>query len=80
MYFRAVQILRTNVGAWQKSEFNLIKIHAMKHYMSTICRSEAPIEYTVNMYEHLYVALVKTTYRAINKKNSRVYCEIQQTS
>ena len=68
MYFRVVQTLWTNVGAWQKSEFNLIKIHAMKHYMSTIRRSGAPIEYSANMYEHLHVALVKTTYRASNKK------------
>ena len=78
MYFRAVQTLRTKVGAWQKSEFNLIKIHAMKHYMFKICCSGAPIEYNANMYEHLHVALVKTAYKASNKKTiSRVYCEIQ---
>ena len=53
MYFRAVQTLRINMRGWQKSEFNLIKIHAMKHYMSTICRSGAPIEYYAFMYEHL---------------------------
>ena len=56
------------MGAWQKSEFNLIKIHAMKHFMSIIRRSEAPIEYSANMYEHLHVALVKIAYRASNKK------------
>ena len=67
MYFKAIQTLRANVGAWQKSKFNLIKIYAMKIFLSTICCSRAPIEYSANMYEHLHVALVKRAYKASNK-------------
>lgn len=66
--FRAVSIFRTHLGTWQKSNFNLVKIHAMKHYSSSIRRSGAPVEYSSNMYENLHIALVKTAYRASNKK------------
>jgi len=40
----------------------------MKHYSSSIRHSGAPIEYSSNMYENLHIALVKTAYRASNKK------------
>ena len=68
MYFRVVQTFRTNVRAWQKSKCNLINIHAMEYYLFTFCHSRAPIEYNANMYEHLYVALVKMAYKVSNKK------------
>jgi len=66
--FRAVMTFKTHLGMWQKSNFNLVKIHAMKHYLSSICCSRAPIEYSSNMYKNLYIAMVKIVYWASNKK------------
>ena len=54
---------------WQKSEFQIVKIHAMSHYSQAIRRSGSPFEYSSNMYEHLHIALMKTAYRASNKKD-----------
>ena len=54
---------------WQKSEFQIVKSHAMSHYSQAIQRSGSPFEYSSNMYEHLHIALMKTAYRASNKKD-----------
>ena len=69
MHYRVVEYFKQGLRAWQKSGFNLVKVHAMIHYSSSIRRSGAPIEYTSNMYEHLHIALMKIPYRASNKRD-----------
>jgi len=66
---RTVDSFRIHLTRWQKSSFNLVKVHNMKHCAMSIRRSGAPIEYSSNMYEHLHMALIKTGYRISNKKN-----------
>ena len=66
---RTIEIFKILLGTLQKSNFNLIKVHNMKHYASSIRRSGAPVEYSTNMYEHLHIAIVKTGYRISNRKN-----------
>lgn len=41
----------------------------MKHYASSIRQSGAPIEYSSNMYKHLYMAMIKTEYQMSKKIN-----------
>lgn len=41
----------------------------MKHYIHSIRRSRAPIEFNSNMYEHLHVSMIKMGYQISNKKN-----------
>jgi hypothetical protein len=67
--FRTVDIFRIHLSRWQKSSFNLVKVHNMKHYAGAIRPSRAPVEYNSNMFEHLHIAMVKTGYRTSNKKN-----------
>ena len=67
--YRTVEIFKIHFGIWQKSNFNLIKVHNMKHYASSIRQSSALVEYSTNMYEHLHIAIVKTGYRISNRKN-----------
>jgi hypothetical protein len=69
MGFRTIDIFRIHLSRWQKSRFNLVKVHNMKHYAGAIRRSGAPVEYNSNMFEHLHIAMVKMGYRASNKKN-----------
>lgn len=59
----------TVLGKYQKSNFNIIKIHAMSHLSDSIRRSGIPCEYSTNLYEHLYILLMKVPYRASNKKD-----------
>lgn len=54
---------------WQKSEFELIKIHMMSHLSDSIRRSGVPCEYSTDMYEHLHIMIMKVPYKACNKKN-----------
>lgn len=69
MCLRTVNSFKTHLTRWQKSSFNLVKVHNMIHYAGAIRRSGAPVEYNSNMYEHLHIAMVKTGYRISNKKN-----------
>ena len=66
---RTVNSFRTHLTRWQKSSFNLVKVHNMKHYASFVWQFGAPIEYSSNIYEHLYMAMIKTGYRMSNKRN-----------
>lgn len=66
---RMVKNMVRDIGGWQKSEFELIKIHLMSHLSEAIRRSGVPCEYSTNMYEHLHIMLMKVPYRASNKKN-----------
>ena len=68
-YCRTVDSFRTHLKRWQKSHFNLVKVHNMKYYASSIWQFGAPIEYSSNMYEHLHIAMIKMGYQMSNKRN-----------
>lgn len=69
MQYKAIEYFKDGLGAFQKSKFNLVKVHSMTHYSSSIYWLEALVEYTSNMYDHLHIALMKIPYRASNKKD-----------
>jgi hypothetical protein len=56
------------LGKYQKSNFDIVKVHAMTHLSDSIRRSGIPVEYSTNLYEHLHILLMKVPYRASNKK------------
>ena len=47
--------------------FNLVKIHVMHHFNDAIRHSGSPFEYSTNIYEHLYINLMKSTYQPNNR-------------
>jgi hypothetical protein len=70
---RAVGTFKRVLSSWQKSQFKLVKIHAMLYYNLSIHRSSVPHEYSSNMYEQLHIALMKIAYRRSNKKGWQSY-------
>lgn len=69
MIFSAVNTFVRVLSDWQRSEFQLIKIHDMSHYRTAIIRSGSPFEFSSNLYENLHIALMKRAYRASNKRD-----------
>jgi len=65
---KIVELFKIHLGTWQKSNFNLIKVHNIKHYASSIRSFGALVEYNTDMYEHLHIAILKTSYRISNRK------------
>ena len=68
-FHRAIQAFTGALSKWQKSDFHLVKVHAMSHFSDAIRRSGTPFEYNSNLYEHLHIALMKSAYRRSNKKD-----------
>jgi len=66
---RTMDSFRIHLTRWQKSSFNIVKVHNMKHYTPSIRQSRALVKYNSNMYEHLHMAMMKTGYRMSNKRN-----------
>lgn len=62
-------MLRVVLGRYQKSDFDIIKVHAMSHLSDSIRRSGGPSEYLTDLYEHLHIQLMKIPYRGSNKKD-----------
>lgn len=50
MISRAINTFKRVFISWKKSNFNLVKIHAMSHYVDSIHKSETPFEYNANLY------------------------------
>ena len=69
MEIRVVTTFMENLGSMQASNFNLIKVHTMNHYVDSIHRSGSPFEYSTNLYEHLHITLMKAGYRGSNRRN-----------
>jgi hypothetical protein len=59
---RALSSFKGTLSSWQISEFNLVKVHAMTHYVDSIRQVGSPFEYSANMYEHLHIVLLKQAY------------------
>lgn len=70
MIDRAITSFKRSLKDHQKSSFNLVKIHAMRHFSDAIRRSGSPFEYNTNMYEHLHINLMKSAYRSSNRRDS----------
>ncbi len=62
MIFKAIDTFKKVLILWQKSDFNLVKIHVMSHYVDSICRFGAPFEYSANLSELLHITLMKAAY------------------
>jgi hypothetical protein len=67
---RALENMKTHLGNWQKSEFKIVKIHAMDHFSPSIKRAGLPWEYSSNMFEHMHIALMKRAYRSSNRRKA----------
>ncbi|CAM6089392.1 unnamed protein product [Calypogeia fissa] len=63
-----IAALKRHLGSWQKSNFGLVKVHAMSHLSESIRRSGMPWEYSTNMYEQLHISLMKNAYRGSNRR------------
>lgn len=63
---KAIDTFKRMLISWQKSDFNLVKIHVMSHYVDSICRFRTPFEDCANLYEHLHITLMKTSYCGSN--------------
>jgi len=68
-FHRAIQAFTGALLRWQKSNFHLVKVHAMSHFSDAIRRSSTPFEYSSNLYKHLHIALMKAAYRRNNRKD-----------
>lgn len=66
---KAVGSMIKHVKTWQKSDFNIVKIHAMSYLKDCIKRCGLPLEYDTGIFEHLHIALMKVPYRHSNKRN-----------
>jgi hypothetical protein len=66
---RALSSFKGTLSSWQRSEFSLVKVHAMTHYIDSIRRAGSPFEYSVNMYEHLHIVLIKQAYQGSNRRD-----------
>jgi len=53
----------------QKSNWKIVKVHAMYHYVDDIRRAGNTSEYSADMWESLHKNLMKNPYRGSNKKN-----------
>ncbi|CAM6096622.1 unnamed protein product [Calypogeia fissa] len=66
---KSVGSMKKHVKIWQKSGFDIVKIHAMTHLKDCIKRYGLPMEYDTGVYEYLHIALMKLPYRHSNKGN-----------
>jgi hypothetical protein len=57
----------------QKLDFNLVKIHAMTHYVNSIKKFGVLFEYSANIYKHLHITLMKVAYRGSNRHDYMGY-------
>jgi len=53
----------------QKSDWRIVKVHAMYHYVDDIKRAGNTSEYSADMWESLHKHIMKNPYRGSNKKN-----------
>jgi hypothetical protein len=65
---RVVDSFKSTFLDFQRSDFNIIKVHLMTHFTNCIQRSGLPWEYSTNQYEQMHIVLMKTAYRASNKR------------
>lgn len=65
---RVVDSFKTILSQFQKSGFNIIKVHMMSHFSECIRRSGLTWEYSTNQYEQMHIVLMKVAYRASNKR------------
>jgi Plavaka transposase len=56
-------------GKIQTSEWNIPKIHALKHYPEAIRRAGVPAEYCADLWESLHIGLVKMPFKGGNNRN-----------
>lgn len=66
---KSVRSMKKHVRHFQKSGFDLVKVHAMSHLKDCIKRCGLPSEYDTGIYEHLHIALMKIPYRHSNRRN-----------
>jgi len=66
-FTKAIHAFIGALSRWQKSDFHLVKVHAMSHFSDAIQRSGLPFEYSSNLYEYLHIALMKATYKCNNQ-------------
>jgi hypothetical protein len=66
---RVVSSFKKSFNEEQKSTFNLVKIHAMKHFSSSIRHSSTSLKYNTNMYKQLHISLMKQAYCSSNRRD-----------
>ncbi|CAI5503539.1 unnamed protein product, partial [Closterium sp. Naga37s-1] len=66
----ASRMLRGLEAFTQSSNWNIIKVHLVSHYIDAIRRAGLPEHYCAQLFEHLHTEYVKNPYRASNKRNA----------
>ena len=76
LWHRLVELL--NATYTQKSDWQLVKVHMLTHYASSIRRGGCTREYNANLFEKSHTWTMKNPYRSTNKQKRSIVVQINR--